>query len=70
MEEHDQKNMSKEKTKHSYRFGVLLAYLSSKILRCDIIMHAVKKSTREYEPLVRERVSPWYKGEGSERGET
>ena len=53
MEEHDQKNMSKEKTKHKYRFGVLLAYLSAKILRCDIIMRAVKKSTREYKTWCR-----------------
>ena len=33
-------------------------------------LHAVKRSTREVKALVRERVLPWYKGEGREMGKT
>ena len=33
-------------------------------------MRAVKKSTRDYKAMGRERVLPWDKVEGSERGET
>ena len=47
----------------------MLAYLSAKTLRYDAIMSAVRKSTRKYKAMVRERVFPWYKGEGIERGE-
>ena len=42
--------------------------LSAKTLGRDIIMRAVKKSTREYVAMVKERVLPKNKGEGSERG--
>ena len=42
------------------------------MLGCDFIMGAmgaVKKSTRKDETMVRERVLPWYKLGGNERGE-
>ena len=48
----------------------MLSYLSTKTLGGDVIMLAVKKSTSEYEAMVRESVLPWYKREGVERGET
>ena len=38
------------------------------MLGSDVIMRAVKKSTREYKAMVRERLLTWYKGEGGERG--
>ena len=34
--------------------------------RCHNLLHAVKKSTREVSTLGRERVLPWYKGDGRE----
>ena len=48
---------------------VFVILAQAKMLDCDIIMCAVKKSTRGYKPLLRERVLAWYEGEGSERGE-
>ena len=40
------------------------------MLSPDIILRAVLKLIREYVALARERVLPWYKGKGLERGET
>ena len=48
----------------------MLSYLSDKALGHDFIMRAVKKLTREYEAMVKDRVLPRFKGQGSERGET
>ena len=48
---------------------VFVILAQAKMLECDVIMRAVKKSTRGYKPLLRERVLAWYEGEGSERGE-
>ena len=35
--------------------------ISAKMLRRDVTMLAVKKSSREYEAMLRERVLHWYK---------
>ena len=42
------------------------------MLGCDVIIYAVLKLTSETKigPLGRERVLPWYKGKGNEKGKT
>ena len=39
----------------------------SKTFGYEVILCAVKKMTREITAIVRERVLPWYKGEGIEK---
>ena len=52
--------------KSSRDLGVLLSYLSAKILGHDVIIRAIRKTTTEYKAMA----TPWYKGEGIKRGET
>ena len=42
--------------------GFFQSKRQAKALGRDIILRAVKKTTREITPLVNERVLPWYEG--------
>ena len=55
---------------HLSSIKCFLSECPAKMLSCDVILHAVLKSTREYWAIVRGRVFPWYKGKGTKRGKT